>query len=54
MMDNVILSIQVGGFMFALASLFYPGQPMTSILFPIGFGIHLVGDLIRLKVDGKL
>jgi hypothetical protein len=49
--NQVILAVQVGGFLFALSSLFYLHQHLTAYLFPIGFGVHLVGDLWRLSAD---
>ena len=51
--DKVILTIQVSGFMMALAML--PAMHgLFQVLFAVGFTVHFIGDLFRLHKDGVI
>lgn len=53
MSDKTILTIQVSGFLTALAILpFIHGW--QQIVFAVGFTIHFIGDLFRLHKDGLI
>lgn len=53
MNDKVILTVQVTGFLIALAILpFLHGW--AQLLFAGAFTVHFIGDLMRLKKDGVI
>lgn len=51
--DKVILTVQVTGFLSALAILFFL-HGWTQALFAAAFSVHFAGDLMRLKKDGLI
>lgn len=53
MSDKLILTVQVAGFLTALAVLpFLHGT--AQALFATAFAVHFIGDLMRLKKDGVI
>jgi hypothetical protein len=50
MMAKVILSLQISGFVVAVILLCITAAPHW--LFVVSFGVHLVGDLLFLSVEG--
>ena len=54
--DDPILALQVGGFTLAalILVLLWHRDPLLASVFTGAFGVHLVGDILRLKKDGLL
>lgn len=53
MSDNVILAIQVGGFAVAVAALPFMSGAAQAV-FAVALGVHVLGDVLRLRKDGLL
>jgi hypothetical protein len=54
--NGVILSLQVGGLTLAIALLvvLWHQAPIVATAFTLALGVHVVGDILRLKKDGLI
>lgn len=53
MSDKLILTVQVAGFLAAIAILLFLNGTAQA-LFATAFAVHFIGDLMRLKKDGVI